>query len=113
MADGFMVKSIARDGLECLFEDDGETGYLYLIELATEEIINDLHIYTRPIDPTVSEEDVNFVWSDQGPKWGVTLEGFLYGYFDLGSKSKVRPQQLGSKLIPVTEDAARSLFGIE
>lgn len=70
-----------KEGLFCVFEDDGETGYLYLSEHGGAGIIDHLHIYDDPDQVGVKEEDIEVVWSKDYSKCGVKIWGGFYGIF--------------------------------
>jgi len=52
---GFIVEAQGPDGVFGVFEDDGETGYLYIYEPEGAGIIQHLHIYHRSKLPTAIE----------------------------------------------------------
>ena len=47
-----------------VFEDDGETGYLYFYEPGGREVFQHLHIYDRSPKLPIQEQDVRVVWSN-------------------------------------------------
>jgi len=71
---GFIVEAKGPNGVFGVFEDDGETGYLYLYEPEGARIIPHLHIYDRSKLPTTIEEtDVTVDWD--GNKCSVAIQG--------------------------------------
>jgi hypothetical protein len=74
-----------------VFEDNGETGYFYAIQFTKEpgehEIMNAMSIYDveNVIDkhkPSV----LNIVWSDDGLKAALVLNGYAHAVFDFSQK---------------------------
>jgi hypothetical protein len=66
-----------------VFEDDGETGYLYLFSAKAEGITKHLHIYDRSAQLRVSADDVDVVWSTDESKCAVVIWGQIRGIIDL------------------------------
>lgn len=87
----YTVDSGTGDGIFCFFEDDGETGYLYLYEPYGAGILDHLHIYSNPqkLGLGIKESDIDVVWSSDGSKCGVKLWGKFYGIFDLATNQKM------------------------
>jgi hypothetical protein len=56
-----------------VFEDDGETGYLYLYDPKEKNILQHVHSYDRSKDVDVAAEDVDPGWSADGSKCGVII----------------------------------------
>jgi hypothetical protein len=75
---GFIVEAQGPDGVFGVFEDDGETGYLYIYEPEGAGIIQHLHIYDRSKLPAALEEtDVSVDW--EGNKCSVAIQGLHRG----------------------------------
>jgi len=87
----YMIDAGNNEGLFGVFEDDGDTGYLYLYKPEGEGIIDHLHIYSNPEKRglNIKKKDVEVVWSDDKTKCGVKVWGRLFGIFDLASNQKV------------------------
>jgi hypothetical protein len=66
-----------------VFEDDGETGYLYLYTSQENSILRHLHIYDRSSELTVAKEDVEVVWSETYDKCGIAIWGKMRGIIDI------------------------------
>ena len=66
-----------------VFEDDGETGYLYVYNRATREVVRNLHIYDRSRKFEVHASDVRIVWSGDMNKCGVLIWGKMRGIIDV------------------------------
>jgi hypothetical protein len=66
-----------------VFEDDGETGYLYLFTAKAETIAKHLHIYDRSSQLQVSADDVDVLWSTDESKCAVVIWGQVRGIIDL------------------------------
>ena len=72
----FILDKVGPSGLACVFEDDGETGYLYLYDPNGRGVLEDLQIYNRAGELKVNEKDVQVVWSTDGSKCGVDMEWY-------------------------------------
>jgi len=73
-----------------VFEDDGETGYLYLFSPDAEKIEKHLHIYDRNAGLDVSPDDVDVLWSMDELKCAVLVWGKIRGIIDLRLKKEGR-----------------------
>jgi hypothetical protein len=87
--EGFIVDGAGPEGLSCVFEDDGETGYLYVYEEHGKGILKHLQIYSRAENLNVHESDVHVMWSADGTKCGVTLWGGFRGIIDIKNEREV------------------------
>ena len=74
--DEFIV-GVAFNGYDAFFEQDDATGYLYLLDKTG--VLYDLHIYNRKPSFSVSEKDVQVIWTDSGDRCGVLIFGKLRG----------------------------------
>jgi hypothetical protein len=79
----FVTEAAGPPGLFGVFEDDGETGYLYLYEPGGREVFRHLHIYDRTPDLAVPGQDVRVVWSEDLSKVGVQIWGVMRGIINL------------------------------
>lgn len=79
----FIVDDLRPDGLAGVFEDDGETGYLYIYQPTTGEILRYLHLYDRSEDLNVKPDDVRVLWSIDFSKCGVIIWGKMRGIIDV------------------------------
>jgi len=93
MMDGFIVDKEGPQGLFAVFEDDGETGFLYVYDPSKEEnnkIIKHVQIYNASKKLKLKEEDVIVTWSNDGDKCGVIILGGLRGIIDLKNNREGR-----------------------
>jgi hypothetical protein len=71
-----------------VFEDDGDTGYFYALDVAREhgeKIVDAIHIYTTTEDFGDDHRDpilARIVWSDDGKRSGLEIDGRLHAVFD-------------------------------
>jgi hypothetical protein len=79
----FVTEADGPPGVFGVFEDDGQTGYLYLYEPGRREVFRHLHIYARTSDLSVHEQDVRVVWSEDFSKVGVQIWGVMRGIINL------------------------------
>jgi hypothetical protein len=89
-AEGFITEAAGPSGLFGVFEDDGETGYLYLYEPDGQGVTNHLRVYVRTPDLNVKEDDVRVEWSTDLSKCGVRIWGKMRGIIDIVSKQEGR-----------------------
>ena len=72
-----------------IFEDDGETGYFYGLNLENKNqpVLDRLHIYNDEdvLDPNVSIK-IEIIWSEDGLKSGLSINGFIHAVFDFESR---------------------------
>ena len=86
-----------------VFEDNGETGYLYVSDRTTYEVLQHLQIYTCSGTLGVKEEDVEVIWSRDGSKCGVSIWGGIRGIIDVKRKLEGRAF-LESRSTPPIDD---------
>jgi hypothetical protein len=71
------------------FEDDGETGYVYAVDLGREhgsKIIEAIQIYVAREDGEVGEILVELRWSGNGNRVALALDGELQVAFDFAAE---------------------------
>ncbi len=79
----FVADTTGPEQYACFFEDDGETGYLYVSDRSEHAITKHLQIYTNSAQLKVAEDDVRVMWSTDGTKCGVAIWGAMRGIIDL------------------------------
>jgi hypothetical protein len=84
------MEAAGPSGLFGVFEDDGETGYLYLYEPGGREVFCHLHLYDRTPDLSVQDQDVRVIWSDDLSKVGVQIWGVMRGIINLATGEETR-----------------------
>jgi len=72
------------------FEDDGETGYLYVSDRAKGQIAQYVQVYRGSETLGVEEDDVRVVWSRDRTKCGVMIWGGMRGIIDVVNKREGR-----------------------
>jgi hypothetical protein len=67
-----------------LFEDDGQTGYFYAVEgrEPAMEMLDALHIYNAEDELRGTDCRIELVWSKDGQKGGLRINGTLWAAFD-------------------------------
>jgi len=72
-----------------VFEDDGKTGYFYGLnwENKKQPVLDSLHVYDVKdiLDPSVSVR-VEILWSEDGMKSALTINGFTHAVFNFESR---------------------------
>ncbi|AEI42986.1 DUF2251 domain-containing protein [Paenibacillus mucilaginosus] len=90
----FVIDAVSPDGKWlCVFEDNGETGYLYFCTLSPEGelmgISDALWIYNQ-ISPSIHEcKQVHMIWSNDSAKTALIVDGECWGMFDLTNRRKL------------------------
>src|SRR5260221_3728612 len=72
-----------------VFEDEGDTGYFYGLDLSreTNQIVDALHIYN--VASVVDKEKpsvAQIAWSDDGLKAALFINGYAHAVFDFADK---------------------------
>jgi hypothetical protein len=99
----FVGDTTGPDEFVGFFEDDGETGYLYVSDRRSNEIVKHLQIYQDSTKLAVREEDVKVVWSKDGTKCGVLIWGGMRGIIDLKKNLEGRIM-LNARNAPAIDD---------
>ena len=99
----FILDKVGPSGLACVFEDDGETGYLYLYDPNGRGVLEDLQIYNRAGELKVNEKDVQVVWSTDGSKCGVRIWNGMRGIIHIRRKEKGRAKLESRDSPPITD----------
>jgi hypothetical protein len=71
------------------FEDDGDTGYLYAVDLARTDhrILDAVQIYNvANVTGKDRPSTLEIVWSEVGPKCALLINGHPYAAFDFAAK---------------------------
>ena len=80
---GFTKEAEGPQGLFAVFEDDGDTGYLYLYEPEGTGVFHDLHIYNTMNEPGIEENDIEVGWSTDLTTCTVWIRGKQRGTVDV------------------------------
>lgn len=85
------------------FEDDGETGYLYVSDQRSKQIAKHLLIYddAQAINPR--PEDVTVVWSRDGSKCGVKIFNEMRGIIDIRNDIEGRAKMTDRDSPPIND----------
>ena len=78
----FVLHRRGPENLFAVFEDNAETGYLYLYDSSRHQILEHLHVYDRSKKLRVISEDVEVAWSEGGMKCGVVVFQKMRGIID-------------------------------
>ena len=95
------------------FEDDGETGYLYVSDKKTNRIIKHVQIYDHARQLDLQEGDVQVVWSSDGKKCGVVIWGGVRGIIDLAHGTEGRAKLVSRATPPITDSQWLSGFDVK
>jgi hypothetical protein len=76
----FILDQAGPSGVFGVFEDDGETGYLYIYDPGERGIMADCHVYDRTESTNVRKGDVALTWD--GPRCKVLIHGVEAGALD-------------------------------
>ncbi len=81
------VSPVADYGV--VFEDDGEVGYFYALDLGAKsnQILDAVHIYNvdSVVDPD-RESQLEIQWSNDGTKSALLINGFIHAVFDFATR---------------------------
>lgn len=115
----FVIESVSpNERYVCVFENDGETGYVYFCllndALEMEGVADALWIYDQISPPIEACEEVGFAWDDRSSKVAFIVDGECWGMLDLNTKRKLTaprehnvivslPIELWEAGIPVSE----------
>jgi hypothetical protein len=86
----FVINATGPDDLLAVFEDNRETGYLYLYDSKEHRVVEHLLIYDRSEEVNVVARDLWVGWSDDGAKCGVAVWNKMRGIIDRVKKQEGR-----------------------
>lgn len=87
----FVVASVDSHGKRAaVFEDEGETGYLYVYSISTATIEAHVHVYDRTEALPVTRDSVDVLWSVDESKCAVRILGQWRGIIDTQRKREGR-----------------------
>lgn len=89
-ATGFIVYAFGPDPGCGVFEDDGDTGYLYLYDPVQRCTACWMHIYDRSGESYVGRGDVRVEWSADGTKCGVFIWEIAQGIINIATGEQFR-----------------------
>jgi hypothetical protein len=78
------------DQFSAFFEDDGEAGYFYALDLRRKldgEVVDALHIYN--VENVIDSDrccELSIAWSEDGSKCALLINGYPHAAFDFGAK---------------------------
>jgi hypothetical protein len=81
--------SSPKTSFSVAFEDDGETGYFYGLNLENKKqpVLDALHIYNvRDILDSDVSLKIEIRWSEDGLKSGLAINGFIHAVFDFEAR---------------------------
>lgn len=83
-----------------VFEDDGKTGYFYLLSLNPHEILTHVEVYqTADLPYPMREEFIQIYWAEHGQRAALCIRGWPLAVFDV-------PSRKGWLLEELPEDAS-------
>lgn len=85
---GFIVESEEHEGLMGVFEDDDETGYLYLYRFSS-GIERELFIYNCT-HLSIKQQEVDVIWSRDHAYVGVRILGEMRGIIEIAKVADLR-----------------------
>jgi hypothetical protein len=86
----FIIYASGPNETFAVFEDDGDSGYLYLYSTGEQTVLRFVHLYDRSPELDVTVEDVRVVWATGETKCGVAIWGKMRGIIDLASGGEGR-----------------------
>lgn len=90
----FFLEEISPDeNWYVVFEDDGETGYMYIGAVDENgmngKILDDLWIYNQILPPIRECKEVFILWKEDSSKAAIIVDQECWGMFDLKSRRKI------------------------
>jgi hypothetical protein len=85
-----VVEMDSRGTRAAVFEDEGETGYLYVYSVGTGTVQSHVHIYDQSGALQITKESVDVLWSSDESKCAVKIWGQMRGVIDLRAKKEGR-----------------------
>jgi hypothetical protein len=79
----FVVAAGGPRSLAAFFEDNGETGDLYVTDRSKHKIIQHVQVYTNSNELNVRPDEVEVRWADKALKCGVLIWGGLRALIDI------------------------------
>jgi hypothetical protein len=87
----FLVAALDSQGLRAaVFEDEGDTGYLYVYSVVASAVQAHVHIYDRSEALQIENDSVDVLWSTDESKCAVRIWGQLRGIIDLRMRKEGR-----------------------
>jgi hypothetical protein len=87
----FIVAALDSHGQRAaVFEDEGETGYLYVYSTGTASVQTHVQIYDRSDALQIAKDNVDVLWSTDESKCAVRIWGQLRGIIDLRMRKEGR-----------------------
>jgi len=87
----FLVAALDSNGKRAaVFEDDGETGYLYVYSVSAAVVQAHAHVYDRSDALQIAKDSVDVLWSTDESKCGVRIWGQMRGIIDLRKRREGR-----------------------
>jgi|GEM_PF-4635313 len=83
LTSGFLVSSKGPGALYGVFENTPEDGNLYVFDSENSRVIRWLQVHVASSELNLSPEDVAVVWTDEGDRVGVVIDGGLRAIIDL------------------------------
>jgi hypothetical protein len=99
------------EDLSGFFEDDGETGYLYISDKRLKKVTKHLQIYSHADAIDASEDDIRVVWSSDATKCGVFIFDGMRGIIDVRKGVEARTKMIDRSTPPISD--AEWLKGFE
>jgi hypothetical protein len=84
----FIPQDSPNSHYSAYFEDDGETGYFYAVDLSAQlKILDAVHIYNvRDVVDLNRPSQVTIVWSEDGSKCALFINDYPHAAFDFSRK---------------------------
>ncbi|MFL6228105.1 MAG: DUF2251 domain-containing protein [Pyrinomonadaceae bacterium] len=99
----FVVDAPSGGTLSAVFEDDGETGYLYVYEEGGRGILAHLQIYDCAAELNIFEDDVRVIWSVEQDKCGVIILDGMRGIINVPDGDMCRVKMASRDSVPLTD----------
>jgi hypothetical protein len=77
------------DSIAVVFEDDGETGYFYSVDVSNDElrILDAMHIYTVvDVSDRGAPSTIKVLWDEGGTRAALLVNDYAHAVFDFGER---------------------------
>lgn len=70
-----------------VFEDDGETGYFYALDLESDDILDAVHVYNVPrVADRKRQSSLSVIWSGDGLRCALLINGYPRAALDFAAQ---------------------------
>ncbi len=107
--ESFLISEYSPDEKWCVtFEDNGETGYLYIQHVNEKgeagDIFDHLWVYNQIMPPIGACKEVFILWNDDSTRACLIVDQECWGIFDLKSWRKLNAPRKDNEILEISFD---------